>query len=97
VFLDIKDGDPVPTVVAGEDGKVVVAWGQIGSDGSNTVMASFYDPGTLAWSTYTIDPAAGIPTNPNSYRIAMTRTDTHMFGVWRGSNGYLKLFVLPIL
>ena len=97
VFLDIKEGDPVPAVVAGEDGKVVVAWGQIGSDGSNAVMASFYDPGTLAWSIYTIDPAAGIPTTPNSYRVAMTRTDTHMFGVWRGSNGYLKLFVLPIL
>jgi hypothetical protein len=97
VFLDISEGDPVPAVVAGEDGKVVVAWGQIGSDGSNAVMASFYDPGTLAWSIYTIDPAAGIPTTPNSYRVAMTRTDTHMFGVWRGSNGYLKLFVLPIL
>jgi hypothetical protein len=52
-----------------------------------------YDPGTRAWSIHTIDPAAGIPTAPNSYRAAMTRTDT---GVWRGSNGYLKLFVLPI-
>ncbi len=86
----------MPAVVASEDGRVIVAWGQIGSDGSNTVQASFYDPGTRAWSIYTIDPAAGIPTTPNAYRVAMTRTDTQMFGVWRGSNSYLKLFVLPI-
>jgi hypothetical protein len=96
VFLNVKQGDPVPAVVAGEDGKVVVAWGQIGTDGSNTVQASFYDPGTRAWSIYTIDPAAGIPTQPNAYCVAMTRSDTEMLGLWRGSNGNLKLFVVPI-
>jgi FG-GAP-like repeat len=95
-FLALKEGDPVPAVVAREDGKAVVAWGQIGSDGSNTVKASFYDPDSGAWSIYTIDPAAGILTSPNSYRVAMTRTDTHIYGVWRGGNGHLKLLVVPI-
>jgi chitodextrinase len=95
-FLSLGGGDPVPAVVASEDGKVVVAWGQIGSNGSNTVQASFYDPDARAWSLNTIDPAAGIPNGANSYRVALTRTDTHIFCVWRGGNGHLKLFVLPI-
>jgi hypothetical protein len=88
--------DPMPVVVASEDGQAIVAWGEIGSDGSNTVKASFYDPDKGSWSLYTIDPAAGIPMAAYSYRVAMTRTDTHVFGVWRGGNGHLKLFVLPI-
>jgi hypothetical protein len=95
-FLDIGGGDPVPAVVAREDGKAVVAWGEIGADGSNTVKASFYDPDKGTWSIYTVDPAAGIPTTSNSYRVAMTRTDTHVYGVWRGGNEHLKLLVLPI-
>jgi FG-GAP-like repeat/FG-GAP repeat len=95
-FLYLTAGDPVPAVVAREDGKAVVAWGEIGSGGSNTVKASFYDPDRGAWSVYTVDPAAGIPTTPNSYRVAVTRTDTHVYGVWRGGNGHLKLLVMPI-
>jgi PKD repeat protein len=95
-FLNLKEGDPVPAVVASENGQVIVAWGQIGSDGSNTVKASFYDPDKRAWSLSTIDPAAGIPLAPNSYRVALTRTDTEMFCVWRGGNGHLKLMVMPL-
>ena len=94
-FLNLKAGDPVPAVVAREDGRTVVAWGQIGADG-NTVKASFFDPDRNAWSLNTIDPAAGIPTSPNSYRVAITRTDTHVYGAWRGGNEHLKLFVMPI-
>jgi hypothetical protein len=88
--------DPMPVVVASEDGEVVVAWGEIGLDGSNMVKASFYDPEKRAWSLITVDPAAGIPTAHYGYRVAMTRTDTHAFGVWRGGNGHLKLLVLSI-
>jgi predicted DNA-binding WGR domain protein len=95
-FLNLGDCDPVPAVVASESGQVVVAWGQVGADGSNTVKASFYDPGADAWSLSTVDPAAGIPAKPNAYRVALTRTDTQLLGVWRGSNGHLKLFVIPL-
>jgi PKD repeat protein len=95
-FLTLANCDPVPCVVAAEDGTTIVAWGQVGPDGSNRVKASFYDPVSRTWTLNTIDPAAGIPLKENAYRVAVTRTDTHMFGVWRGSNGYLKLFVLPI-
>jgi hypothetical protein len=95
-FLDIKDGDPVPAVVAGEDGRTVVAWGQIGTDGSNTVKGSFYDPDTRSWTIYTIDPAAGVPVQPNSYRVALTRTDTEVYGIWRGADGHIHLFAMPI-
>jgi len=91
-FLNVAT-DPIPVVVANEDGIAIVAWGEIGSDGSNTVKASFYDPGKRAWSLHTIDPAAGIPTGAYSYRVAMTRTNKQLFAVWRGSNGYLKLLV----
>jgi muconolactone delta-isomerase len=94
-FLNLKGGDPVPVVVAREDGRTVVAWGEIGADG-NAVKASFFDPDLNAWVVNTIDPAAGIPTQPNAYRVAMTRTDTHVFGAWRGGNEHLKLFVMPI-
>ena len=95
-FLNLRAGDPVPAVVAREDGKTVVAWGEIGLDGSNKVKASFYEPARNAWSMNTIDPAAGIPTQPNSYRVSITRTDTHVFGAWRGVNEHLMLFVMPI-
>jgi len=95
-FLDLGGGDPVPAVVASESGQIVVAWGQIGADGSNTVQASFYDPSSDEWTLNTIDPAAGIPTKPNAYRVAMTRTDMDLYGVWRASTGRLHLFVLPI-
>jgi chitodextrinase/predicted DNA-binding WGR domain protein len=95
-FLALANCDPVPCVAAAEDGTTIVAWGQVGADGSNQVKASFYDPDGNAWTLTTVDPAAGVPLKPNAYRVAVTRTDTHMFGVWRGSNGHLKLFVLPI-
>jgi hypothetical protein len=95
-FLNIAEGDPVPAVVAREDGKTVVAWGQIGYGGTNIVQASFYDPVGNAWSLNTVDQAAGIPDVPNAYRVAMTRTDTHVFGAWRGGNEHLMLLVMPI-
>jgi len=96
-FLDLNDhNDPVPAVVAGEDGRAIVAWGEISSSGANQVKASFYDPDLRTWSIYTIDPAAGIPDRPNSYRVAMTRTSTHIFGVWRGADGHIQLFTLPL-
>lgn len=96
-FLDLGDrNDPVPAVVAGEDGRVVVAWGEINTAGANQVKASFYDPDLRSWSIYTIDPAAGIPDRPNSYRVAMTRTSTNIYGVWRGADGHLQLFTLPL-
>jgi len=96
--LEFLNGEmePMPVVVAREDGKAVVAWGEIGADGSNTVKASFYDPDQRAWSLATIDQAAGIPKGCYSYRIALTRTDTHIFGAWRGGEGQIKLFVMPI-
>jgi PKD repeat protein len=94
-FLNLKAGDPVPAVAASENGQIIVAWGQIRSDG-NTVKASFYDPDRKAWSLSTIDPAAGIPTAPNSYRVALTRTDSRLYCVWRGGNGHLKLMVMPL-
>jgi len=95
-FLNLGEGDPVPAVVASENGQVVVAWGQIATNGSNTVKASFYDPKARAWSLSTVDPAAGIPSAPNSYRVALARTDTQLYGVWRGGNGHLKLLVMPL-
>lgn len=88
--------DPVPAVVAGEDGRAVVAWGEIDADGSNQVKASFYDPGLRQWSIYVIDPAAGVPAKPNAYRVAMTRTSTHIYGVWRGADGHIHLFTAPL-
>jgi len=95
-FLSLANCDPVPSVVAGEDGTAIVAWGQVGTDGSNQVKASFYDPAEAKWTLTTVDPAAGIPLKENAYRVALTRTDAQMLGVWRGSNGHLMLFVLPI-
>ncbi|MFZ2055620.1 MAG: PKD domain-containing protein [Candidatus Aminicenantales bacterium] len=91
-FLNVWT-DPIPVVVANEDGVVIVAWVEIGSNGSNTVKASFYDPGERTWSLYTVDPAAGIPTVHYGYRVALTRTDKQLYGVWRGSNGHIKLLV----
>ncbi len=93
-FLNVAE-DPIPVVTANEDGDVIVAWGQIGSDGSNTVKASFYDPDKRAWSVQTIDRAAGIPEAPNAYRVAMTRTDSRVYLVWRGSNRQLRLAIGP--
>lgn len=96
-FSGLKDErDPVPAVVAGENGRAIVAWGQIMATGTNMVKASFYDPETCGWSIYTIDPAAGVPDSPNSYKVALTRDNANLYGVWRASNGYLKLFVLPV-
>jgi PKD repeat protein len=94
-FLDLDAGDPVPAVTASEDGQVVVAWGQCGPNGSNTVKASFYDPDQRAWSLYTVDPAAGIPTSSNTYRVAITRTDERVYLVWRGGNRHLQLVNMP--
>jgi PKD repeat protein len=94
-FLDLEEGDPVPAVTASEDGKVVVAWGQISKGGSNTVRASFYDPETRVWSVYTVDPAAGIPASSNSYRVAVTRTDSRVYIVWRGGDRHLQLATMP--
>jgi PKD repeat protein len=91
-FLNVWT-DPMPVVVANEDGVVIVAWGEIGSNGSNSLKASFYDPGKRSWSLYTIDPEAGIPTVHYGYRVALTRTDKQLFGVWRGGNGHMKLLV----
>ncbi len=91
-FLNVWT-DPMPVVVANEDGVVIVAWGEIGSNGSNMVKASFYDPGKRTWSLYTIDQAAGVPTVHYGYRVALTRTDTKLYGVWRGSNGHIILLV----
>jgi len=95
-FLDLAACDPVPAVVAGEDGTAVVAWGQVRTDGSNEVKASFYDPIRETWNLTTVDPAAGIPAKEGAYRVAMTRTDTDLYGVWRANNGQLMLFVMPI-
>lgn len=95
-FLTLGDCDPVPAVVAAENGSAVVAWGLIGADGSNRVEASQYDPVGNRWTLTTIDPAAGVPHGANAYRVAVTRTDTHLYGVWRGSGARLRLFVMPI-
>jgi hypothetical protein len=96
-FLDLSDTfDPVPAVVAGEDGRTIVAWGEVSPSGASSVKASFYDPDTRSWSIYTIDPAAGVPERPNAYRVALTRTDTEVFGIWRGAAGRIMLFALPI-
>jgi predicted DNA-binding WGR domain protein len=96
-FLDLGHCDPVPAVVAAEDGTAVVAWGQVGTDGSNEVKASFYDPVRRTWTLNTVDPAAGIPEQEGAYRVAMTRTDTDLYGVWRASTGHLMLFVMPVI
>jgi PKD repeat protein len=95
-FLSLANCDPVPAVVAGEDGTVIVAWGQVGTDGSNQVKASFYDPAEEKWSLRTIDPAAGVPLKENAYRVALTRTDSEVLGAWRAANGHLMLFVQPL-
>jgi len=96
-FLDLGACDPVPAVVAGEDGSAVVAWGQVKEDGSNEVMASFYNPDSKRWNLTTVDPAAGIPAREGAYRVAMTRTDSELYGLWRAANGHLHLFVMPIV
>jgi len=88
--------DSPPTVVAVEDGRVVVAWGGVWADGSNKVQASFYDPSRGAWSLATVDPAAGVPQAENAYRPALTRTDSHVYGVWRAADRHLQLLVMPI-
>ncbi len=95
-FLNLGECDPVPAVVAGEDGRTIVAWGEISESGANAVKASLYDPGDRTWTVYTIDPAAGIPSKPNGYRVALTRTDSEVFGVWRGANGRIMMFAMPI-
>jgi hypothetical protein len=94
-FLNVSGCDPVPAVVAAEDGTAIVAWGQVGADGSNMVMASFYDPDDGNWTLAPVDPAAGVPAKTNAYRVAMTRTETELYGVWRASTGRLHMFVLP--
>jgi hypothetical protein len=96
-FLDLAPSDPVPAVVAAEDGSAIVAWGQNGTDGSNKVKASLYDPDTKRWNLTTVDPDAGIPAREGAYRVAMTRTDTNLYGVWRDATGHLNLFVMPIV
>ncbi len=96
-FMNLAHCDPVPSVVAGEDGSVIVAWGEISASGANQVKASFYDPGLGTWSIYTIDPAAGISNKPNAYRVAMTRTSTHVYGVWRGADGTYAPLLSPDL
>ena len=95
-FLSLENCDPVPAVVAAEDGTAIVAWGQVGTDGSNSVKASFYDPDEHTWTLKTVDPNAGIPLKENAYRVALTRTDSQVFCVWRGGNGHLKLMILPL-
>jgi len=95
-FLDLGACDPVPDVVAAEDGSAVVAWGHVKKDGSNEVMASFYNPATKTWTLRTIDPAAGIPAREGAYKVSMTRTDQELYGVWRAATGHLHLFVMPI-
>lgn len=95
-FLNLAHCDPVPTVVAVENGKTIVAWGQIGKDGSNQVKASVYNPASSTWTLGTVDPTAGIPAGENRYRVAMTRTDTHLYGVWRSWDGRLKLIVMSM-
>ncbi|TRZ87340.1 hypothetical protein D4R89_09820 [bacterium] len=94
-FLNLRGGDPVPTVIASENGGAVVAWAEYNADGSKAVKASFYDPGARSWAIYTIDPAAGFSTAGNSYRVAMARTATDVYGIWKGGNGHIMLFVMP--
>jgi len=94
-FLNLSGGDPVPAVIAGENGGVVVAWAEYSAGGAKTVKASFYDPGARRWTIYTIDPAAGFSTAPNSYCVAMARTATDVYGIWKGGNGRIMLFVKP--
>ena len=96
-FLDLGACDPVPAVVAGEDGSAVVAWGHVKKDGSNEVLASLYNPDTKKWNLTTVDPDAGIPAREGAYRVALTRTDTELYGVWRAATGHLNLFVMPIV
>ena len=96
-FLNLAPSDSVPAVVAGEDGSAVVAWGQVGKDGSNKVMASLYNPDTKKWNLTTVDTDAGIPARENAYRVALTRTETELYGVWRDVSGHLHLFVMPIV
>jgi len=95
-FLNLAHCDPVPAVVAAEGGQTIVAWGQVATNGANSVKASFYDPDKHTWTLATVDPDAGIPARENAYRVALTRTDTNLFLVWRGGNGHLKLLVLPL-
>jgi len=95
-FLDLGACDPVPAMVAAEDGSAIVAWGHVKKDGSNEVMASLFDPITNSWNLTIVDPAAGIPAREGAYRVAMTRTDTNLYGVWRASSGRLNLFAIPM-
>jgi hypothetical protein len=94
-FLNLSGGDPVPVVIAGENGGVVVAWAEYGASGAKAVKASFYDPGTKKWTIYTIDPAAGFSTTANAYRVALARTATYAYGIWKGGHGHMMLFVVP--
>lgn len=95
-FLNLIGGDPVPVVIADENGGVVVAWAEYGPGAVKAVKASTYNPATKRWTIYTIDPAAGFSTAPNAYRVAMTRSATYVYGVWKGGNGHMMLFVVPI-
>ncbi len=92
----LSNMDPVPAVAAAENGGAVVAWGEVDATGANLVKASIYDPKVRSWSIYTIDPAAGIPDKPNNYRVAMTRTATNFYGVWRGADTHIHLFSMPL-
>ncbi len=94
-FLNLKGGDPVPVVIADENGGVVVAWAEYSASGAKQVKASFYDPATKRWTINTIDPAAGFSTSSNAYRVALTRSSTFVYGIWKGGNGHMMLFVVP--
>ena len=94
-FLNLGGGDPVPAVIAGENGGAVVAWAEVSASGAKAVKASIYDPSTRKWTIYTIDPAAGFPSSANAYRVAMARTSTDAYGIWKGGNGHLMLFIMP--
>ncbi len=95
-FLNLSGGDPVPAVVASENGGVVVAWAQYSAGAIKVVKASLYDPTTKRWTIYTIDPAAGFSTAANAYRVALARTSTDVYGIWEGADGHLRLFIMPV-
>ncbi|HEX2695279.1 MAG TPA: Ser-Thr-rich GPI-anchored membrane family protein [Acidobacteriota bacterium] len=94
-FMNLSGGDPVPAVIADENGGVVVAWAEYSAGGAKVVKASIYNPSTKSWKIYTIDPAAGFPTSANAYRVAMAKTAADVYGIWKGGNGHLMLFIMP--
>jgi hypothetical protein len=94
-FLNLSGGDPVPVVIADENGGVIVAWAEYSASGAKQVKASFFDPATKKWTINTIDPAAGFATTANAYRVAMTRSSAFVYGIWKGGNGHMMLFVVP--